>query len=170
MLTSCMQDTMKDYGTGHGLTPKGKIVAGKTGTTNDLRDGWFCGYSSNVTCVVWVGNDDNSKVAGNYGATNAGAIWKKYMETTSGGKEKFSVPETIKKNYVDGRGYPTSVKTSKKDLFAVEIKKTAEEEKNSYYLKQQKAAADKAVKAFEDFHIDSLDDYYVGYDLSLIHI
>ena len=94
----------------------------------------------------------------------AGAIWKKYMETTSGGKEKFSVPETIKKNYVDGRGYPTSVKTSKKDLFAVEIKKTAEEEKNSYYLKQQKAAADKAVKAFEDFHIDSLDDYYVGYD------
>ncbi len=164
MLTSCMQDTMKDYGTGHGLTPKGKIVAGKTGTTNDLRDGWFCGYSSNVTCVVWVGNDDNSKVAGNYGAANAGAIWKKYMETTSGGKEKFSVPETIKKSYVDGRGYPTSVKTSKKDLFAVEIKKTAEEEKSSYYLKQQKAAADKAVKAFEDFHIDSLDDYYVGYD------
>ena len=164
MLTSCMQDTMKDYGTGHGLIPKGKIVAGKTGTTNNLRDGWFCGYSSDVTCVVWVGNDDNSKISGNYGATNAGAIWKKYMETTGGGEEKFSVPETVKKSYVDGRGYPTSVKTSKKDLFAVEIRDEADAEKNDYYLKQQKAAADKAVKALEDFHIDSLDDYYVGYN------
>lgn len=164
MLTSCMQDTMKDYGTGHGLAPKGKVVAGKTGTTNDLRDGWFCGYSKDVTCVVWVGNDDNSKVAGNYGATNAGAIWKKYMGTTDGGKEKFHVPETITKNYVDKRGYPTSVKTAKKDLFAVKIKETADKEKNDYYLTQQKKAADTAVKSLEDFHIDSLDDYYVGYE------
>lgn len=164
MLTSCMKDTMKEYGTGHGLTPKGKIVAGKTGTTNDLRDGWFCGYSSDVTCVVWVGNDDNSKVSGNYGAKNAGSIWKKYMDTTKGGKEDFPVPKTIKKSYVDGRGYPTSTKTAKKDLFAVEIKNTADKEKNSYYLSQQKKAADAAVKAFENFHIDSLDDYYVGYD------
>lgn len=163
MLTSCMQDTMKDYGTGHGLIPEGKVVAGKTGTTNDLRDGWFCGYSVDVTCVVWVGNDDNSKVDGNYGATNAGAIWKKYMETTKGGTDKFIAPETVKKQNVDSNGYPTAAKTGKKDLFAVELKSTADEEKNNYYLQQQKNTAETAVKDLENFHIDSLDDYYTGY-------
>ena len=35
-------------------------AAGKTGTTNDMRDAWFAGYTPDLLCVVWVGYDDNT--------------------------------------------------------------------------------------------------------------
>jgi len=57
-----------------------KEAAGKTGTTNDSRDGWFAGYTSQLTCAVWVGMDDNSTVyRGASGATLALPIWTKFM-------------------------------------------------------------------------------------------
>ncbi len=56
-------------------------AAGKTGTTNDSRDGWFAGYTSKLTCAVWVGMDDNSTVyRGASGSTLALPIWTKFMK------------------------------------------------------------------------------------------
>ncbi|WP_435104014.1 penicillin-binding protein 1B [Arhodomonas sp. AD133] len=49
-------------------------VAGKTGTTDDLRDSWFAGYAANRLGVVWVGRDDNGRT-GLTGATGAMTIW-----------------------------------------------------------------------------------------------
>lgn len=57
-----------------------KNIAGKTGTTNDYVDAWFVGYSHNVVIAVWVGNDDNSKMAyGESGGKAALPIWKDIM-------------------------------------------------------------------------------------------
>ena len=53
-------------------------LAGKTGTTDDLRDSWFAGYGDNVLTVVWVGRDDNQP-AGLTGATGALPIWATLM-------------------------------------------------------------------------------------------
>ncbi len=53
-------------------------LAGKTGTTDDLRDSWFAGYSGNRLGVVWVGRDDNSP-AKLSGATGALQIWSRIM-------------------------------------------------------------------------------------------
>jgi penicillin-binding protein 1B len=68
-------------------------AAGKTGTTNDLRDAWFAGFTPDLLCVVWVGFDDNTPV-GLSGARAALPIWVQFMKgALAGVKSKpFTVP------------------------------------------------------------------------------
>ncbi len=54
-------------------------VAGKTGTTNDLRDSWFAGFTEQYLAVVWLGADDNRPV-NLTGATGALRVWTDFME------------------------------------------------------------------------------------------
>ena len=49
-------------------------VAGKTGTSNDLRDSWFAGFSDDMQAVVWLGNDQN-KTTGLTGSSGALRVW-----------------------------------------------------------------------------------------------
>ncbi len=63
-------------------------VAGKTGTTNDNKDGWFCGFSSGYTVTVWVGSDDSKAVSGNAGSTYPASIWKDVMLDLVGGEKE----------------------------------------------------------------------------------
>jgi penicillin-binding protein 1A len=59
-----------------------KPAAGKTGTTNDFKDAWFAGYSSSLTCAVWVGFDQPKKtIQGGYGSTLALPVWVDVMKT-----------------------------------------------------------------------------------------
>ncbi len=57
-------------------------AAGKTGTTQDYRDAWFVGYTDELICAVWVGNDDNSPMKGITGGTLPAKIWKEIMAQT----------------------------------------------------------------------------------------
>ena len=67
-------------GTAHGLgLDNGQPSAGKTGTTNDKKDGWFCGYTPYYTTAVWVGYDSPKTVDDLYGSTYPGRIWHDYM-------------------------------------------------------------------------------------------
>ena len=59
-----------------------KPCGGKTGTTNDFKDAWFSGFSSNLTCTVWVGFDTPKKtIQGGYGATLSLPVWVDIMKT-----------------------------------------------------------------------------------------
>ncbi len=58
--------------------PEGLVTAGKTGTTDELRDSWFAGFSENVLAVVWLGRDDN-KPTGLSGTTGALEVWSHLM-------------------------------------------------------------------------------------------
>ena len=78
-VTHMLQDVIK-RGTGRGVLDY-KIssdCAGKTGTTNDLRDAWFAGYTSGLLTVVWVGRD-SGKSTGLTGAQAALPIWADFM-------------------------------------------------------------------------------------------
>ncbi len=63
---------------GHSLQ-NGMISAGKTGTTNDKKDGWFCGFTPYYTTAVWVGYDSPRTVDDLYGSTYPLRIWETYM-------------------------------------------------------------------------------------------
>ena len=68
-------------------------AAGKTGTTNDLRDAWFAGFTPDLLCVVWIGFDDNTPT-GLSGAKAALPLWVDFMKGAQAGAkgQKFPVP------------------------------------------------------------------------------
>ena len=66
-------------------------AAGKTGTTNDLRDAWFVGFTPELLTVVWVGLDDN-QVLGLSGAQSALPIWTTFMKRALAGRPNLPFP------------------------------------------------------------------------------
>ena len=78
MMTNVLVSVMEE-GTGKDAKLEGMPCAGKTGTTNEYKDGWFVGYSRYYTTSVWVGCDMPKSVEGLKGASYPSAIWKDYM-------------------------------------------------------------------------------------------
>jgi len=99
------------------LNVPGRTVAVKTGTTNDKRDNWTIGWTSQVVVGVWVGNNDNSpmrEVAS--GVSGAAPIWRQIIQAALADKANigFSVPGEIVTADVDAvsgyrahDGYPS---------------------------------------------------------------
>ncbi len=79
-LVSHILEGAVQHGTGKMVLPLGRPAAGKTGTTNDLRDAWFAGYTPDFVTVVWTGHDDHSSMGrGETGARAAIPIWLEFM-------------------------------------------------------------------------------------------
>ena len=94
------------HGTAAAVTRLGfdKPCGGKTGTTNDFMDAWFTGYTSSLTCTVWVGFDTPKKIMDKgYGATLALPVWVDIMKTA------------------DRLGYKAGKLNSKVNLVKIEI-------------------------------------------------
>jgi penicillin-binding protein 1B len=74
----------------------GGHAAGKTGTTNDTRDAWFVGYTTELVALVWVGYDDNSPI-GLHGDRAALPIWVEFMKGSGYGDRSpdFPAPRNI---------------------------------------------------------------------------
>ena len=69
------------FGASSTLYFEGIDVAAKTGTTQDFRDGWTIGYTTEIVCGVWVGNNDHSVPKSEVPSViKAGKIWRKFME------------------------------------------------------------------------------------------
>jgi penicillin-binding protein 1B len=66
-------------------------AAGKTGTTNDMRDAWFIGFTPELLCVVWVGFDDNTPI-NLAGSRAALPIWVEFMKGALAGVKTASFP------------------------------------------------------------------------------
>jgi penicillin-binding protein 1C len=82
LLTTILSDTearVPAFGTNTPVSPPYPAAA-KTGTTNDFRDNWTMGYTSEIAVGVWVGNSDNSPMVNVSGVTGAGPIWRGIMD------------------------------------------------------------------------------------------
>jgi penicillin-binding protein 1B len=91
------------YGTARRLAKQLPLqVAGKTGTSDDLRDSWFAGFSGDVLAVVWTGYDDNHPTTLT-GSSGAMKIWKNLF--TSVAYKSYQVPEMagLDKFWIDGK-------------------------------------------------------------------
>lgn len=82
-----MLQTVITSGTGRGYSLGMMPCAGKTGTTNDNKDGWFVGYTPYYTTSVWVGYDIPKEVPGLGGGTYPGKIWHSFMSWLHDGLE-----------------------------------------------------------------------------------
>jgi penicillin-binding protein 1B len=93
MLRSVVNEGTGASARGAGFTLE---AAGKSGTTNDLRDAWFVGFTPELLTVVWVGFDDNREV-GLSGSQAALPIWTQFMQRALAGHAStwFTAPEGV---------------------------------------------------------------------------
>ena len=98
-----MMQQVIERGTGRparAVLPADVVVVGKSGTTSDLRDSWFAGFSGSHLAVVWVGYDDN-RPTGFTGAAAALAIWSRVLAGLGATSWSASMPESLTEVGID---------------------------------------------------------------------
>lgn len=86
MMTNILTGVLKS-GTAAGHALSNMACAGKTGTTSDKKDGWFCGYTPYYSTAVWVGYDTPKTLSDLYGSTYPLSIWEDFMQQIHEGLE-----------------------------------------------------------------------------------
>ena len=84
LMTELLKEPFKSSGTASSLQIPGVAMAGKTGTTENFRDGWFVGFTPSVVLAVYVGADSKDidlSAVQNYGSVFAGQIFKQIVQT-----------------------------------------------------------------------------------------
>lgn len=99
LMTSILLDVV-NKGTGKAAQVSGIELAGKTGTTNNNVDAWFCGYSPSIQTIVWFGNDNNTpmrrtETGGKIAAPAFSYFYKKYMEIHPEIPRNFIKPDNV---------------------------------------------------------------------------
>lgn len=92
------------HGTGQAASSISHFAVGKTGTSNQSKDSWFCGYTTDLTAIVWSGTDDFTPVDGEFhGSTLSLPIWKSFMSKAIHHRapEKFIPPPGVIAKSID---------------------------------------------------------------------
>lgn len=91
MMNAMMKETLS-AGTGRKAELGGYPAAGKTGTSQDFRDGWFVGYTAHLVAGVWLGNDDNSPTRKMTGGGLPAEMWARLMRSAHRGIAAAELP------------------------------------------------------------------------------
>lgn len=121
MLTDCLIDVF-DFGSTVGTRIANNIdSAGKTGTTNDDKDGWFAGFSPKYTTVIWSGYDEPRYVPNLYGRIKAAQTWKDMMDYIhrNDSNLKFDKSDTVVEVWINSNGERVPDGTGIKEIFPI---------------------------------------------------
>ncbi|MDA3966722.1 transglycosylase domain-containing protein [Helicobacter sp. WB40] len=109
LIVDILQNVINN-GSGRRAKVEGLEVAGKTGTTNDNVDAWFCGFSPSIEAIVWYGKDDNtpmgySETGGVAPAPAFSYFFTKLLELEPGLPRKFKKPEGVGDKVINGERF-----------------------------------------------------------------
>ncbi|MEW6670063.1 MAG: PBP1A family penicillin-binding protein [Thermodesulfobacteriota bacterium] len=140
IVTSLLEGVVK-HGTGRRVRALNRPVAGKTGTTNNLFDAWFVGYTPRYITGTWVGFDEEGSLGkGETGSRAASPIWLGYMKRILENEpiRVFQVPEGVVFSKIDAETGLLPIPESKKVIFECFKEGTAPTE----YTKKPNAVTD----------------------------
>lgn len=119
VMTNLLQGVVRE-GTGWRIKALKRPAAGKTGTTNDLRDAWFMGFTPGLVTGVWVGYDDRVPMGrGETGSRAASPIWLQFMQDVLEGTpvKDFEVPQGVVFAKIDAKEGLLASAHSEKTVF-----------------------------------------------------
>ena len=146
LITNIMESVVRE-GTGWRAKAINRPSAGKTGTTNDLKDAWYIGFIPQLACVSWVGYDQERPLGKNETGSRAAApAWVQFMQEAvkQYPVEEFRIPDSIEFRPID-----------KKNGLLL-----AEDDKNAYYevfapgTAPTRMSGEKQLKARDFFRLD----------------
>ena len=140
-----------EKGTGRLAKLNDRKVAGKTGTTDDVKDIWFSGFTPDTATVIWMGNDQNQKLKGVF-SSNCAELWHAFSEEYY--KIKKIPPQYF--NNPDGSFISNPQLKIEKDINKPEIK--PEKKKTLKYKKSKKVKYQKKDKIIEKIIITENKD------------
>ncbi len=106
LMISILKDVVK-RGTARRAKVEGIESAGKTGTTNEYKDAWFCGFTPDIEVLTWYGKDNNKPMYKETGGKAAGPAFahfvKGYVELHPETKRKFDIPKGVRVVKIHGQ-------------------------------------------------------------------
>ncbi len=119
IMTNLMESVVQ-HGTGQRIKALGRPAAGKTGTTNDMYDAWYIGYTPEYVTGVWVGFDSEAPLGKTEtGAAAASPIWLEFMKRVLANEpvKAFQAPEGVVFAKIDAETGLLPVAESRKTIF-----------------------------------------------------
>ncbi|MBS9782398.1 MAG: PBP1A family penicillin-binding protein [Arcobacter sp.] len=132
LITSILKEVVS-RGTAKRARVKGIELAGKTGTTNDYIDAWFCGYSPSIQTIVWFGQDDNkpmrkTETGGKIAAPVFSYFFENYLKIHPEIERTFTKPKEVYESKINGK---IEYYTEQSPLPDIEIKIQSENEEET---------------------------------------
>ncbi|MCK4502943.1 MAG: PBP1A family penicillin-binding protein [Desulfuromonadales bacterium] len=146
LITNILESVVRE-GTGWRAKAIGRPSAGKTGTTNDLKDAWYVGYTPQLACVSWVGYDQERPLGKNETGSKAAApAWVNFMKgaVQQYPLQDFKIPDNIEFHPIDKENGLLLAADDKHAYFEVFAAGTAPTQMSS----------DKQIKAKDFFRLD----------------
>lgn len=124
LMISILKDVVK-RGTARKAKVEGIETAGKTGTTNEYKDAWFCGFIPDIEILTWYGKDNNKPMYKETGGKAAGPAFahfvKGYIALHPETKRKFDIPDGVRVVKIHGKDeYFTDISQPPNDSVGVE--------------------------------------------------